>query len=144
MRWLLIDEVVNIQKGKAARSKGRIPSGEFSAESLMTEMMAQTGALLLGAENNFTDDVVFAKIERADFFGDYAAGNKISIEATSENLRPEGAWLDTSIKNESGLPIATSRILLTSVERLVPSPNKSTTFHEAFMNYFQIKDKVSA
>lgn len=141
MRWLLLDEVVTIQKKKVARTRSRIPSGWASAELLMMEMMAQTGALLLGAEKNFEDDVIFAKIEQARFDHGWKAGETIEIEATSENLRPEGAWLEASIQNQKR-NVAQSRFLLMNVGRLIPNEKTPITFHRAFMEHFKIRDKV--
>ena len=79
MRWLLLDEVLTIRKGELARSRGRIPGGTFSPEPLLIEMMAQTGAVLLGAEDDFSKDMVFAKIQEANFSGALAAGQPIRV-----------------------------------------------------------------
>ena len=144
MRWILLDEVVGIEKKKWAHAKSRIPSRGFSRELLLLEMMAQTGGLLLGAESDFQDDLIFAKIEKARFFHNshpIPEGENIYIEATSESLRPEGSWIDGWIKGPKG-KIAESRFLLVNVKRLIPGFSKPITFHEAFMNYFQVRQKV--
>ncbi len=141
MRWLLLHEVVRIKKGTSAVTRSSVPNETVSPQLLMVEMMAQTGGLLLGAETNFEQDVVFTKIEEADFDEDLKAGESIEIEATSENLRPEGAWLDGEIRGARG-KIAHARFLLMNVGRLVREVTKSVTFHDEFMNHFRVRDKV--
>lgn len=141
MRWLLLDEVVSIQKQNKARVRSRVPEGPVSAEPLLMEMMAQAGGLLLGAETNFNDDIIFAKIENADFF-DPCAGETVEIEAFSESLRPEGSWIDAAIKTQAGKVVAKARFLLMSVGRLQPGVQEPIVFHEAFMNHFKVREKV--
>ena len=141
MRWLLLDEVVAIAKSRFARTRSRIPEHPVSAELLLMEMMAQTGALLLGAEKDFQEDLVFAKIDRADFYPGFQAGEKIEINASSDHLRPEGAWFEAEI-NAAGGKVAQGRFFLINVGRLVPNHSFPITFHENFMNHFQIRMKV--
>lgn len=144
MRWLLLEEVLEIRKGLRARSRSRVPGpgAEISAILLLMEMMAQTGALLLGAEEDFQKDLVFAKIDDAVFEGSYDPGDSIEVDVSSENLRPEGAWMDGVIRGPRGV-VGRSRFLLMSVGRLAPGGERSITFHDAFMNHFQIRDKVA-
>lgn len=144
MRWLLLDEVLEIERGKRARTKSRILPEEFSPELLLLEMMAQTGGLLLGAESDFQHDVIFAKIEKARFFAgrnEMPLGQTLQIEAASENLRSEGAWIQGSIQGSQG-KIAEAKFLLMNVNRLIPGFPKPITFHEAFMSHFQVRQKV--
>lgn len=142
MRWVLLDEIVKIEKKITAQTRSRVPRGPVSPELLMMEMMAQTGALLLGAEKNFEEDVVFAKIEGASFESGWESGDLIQIEAASDNLRPEGAWFEASIRQMRGAKVAQGRFLLMNVGHLLPNQTKPVTFHEAFMNHFRVRDKV--
>lgn len=142
MRWLLLDEIIKIEKKVTARTRSRVPGGPVSPELLMMEMMAQTGALLLGAEKDFEEDVVFAKIERASFENGWRSGDSIEIEAASENLRPEGAWFEGSIRKMHGAVVARGKFLLMNVGHLLPNQTKPVTFHEAFMNHFRVREKV--
>lgn len=142
MRWLLLDEVLAIEKSRLARTRSRVPQAPVSAELLMVEMMAQTGALLLGAEKDFEEDLIFAKIESADFSKDWQIGEGLEIKATSDNLRPEGAWFDGIVSGARGQLVARGRFLLMNVGRLSPDEKKPVTFHEAFMNHFQVREKV--
>lgn len=142
MRWLLLDEVVSIEKKVRALTRGRIPAGSVSPEVLMVEMMAQTGALLLGAEKDFCEDVIFAKIESAVFFQENVKpGAPVQIEALSQDLRSDGAWLDAAIRGVDG-EVAKSRFMLINVGHLVPGQTRPVSFHPAFMEYFRVREKL--
>ncbi len=141
MRWLLLDEILKIEKGKKAQTLSRIPSCEFSPEPLLIEMMAQPAGLLLGAESQYENDVIFAKIESVQFEDSFQSGDTIWIEASAESLRPEGAWIESMIRSEDK-EIARGRLLLMQVDPLVSGQKKSVTFHEAFMNHFKVRTKV--
>ncbi|MBI3306539.1 MAG: hypothetical protein HYZ84_01860 [Candidatus Omnitrophica bacterium] len=141
MRWLLLDEVVAIRRGEFAHTRSRIPETSVTVELLLMEMMAQTGALLLGAEKDFQEDLVFAKIEEASFHSGFEPDQKIEIRAVSDNLRPEGAWFHAEVHTGSQ-KIAGGRFFLINVGRLVPNQTKPITFHENFMNHFQIRRKI--
>ena len=141
MRWLVLDKILYIEKGVRALTRSHIPDAEYSSEVLMVEMMAQTGALLIGAENDFHEDVVFAKIESAEFEHLYKAGDAIIVEAFSENLRPEGAWIDAVIK-KGEIVIARAKLFLICVGNLAAGRNKSITFHDAFMRHFNVREKI--
>ncbi len=142
MRWVLLDEVLKIEKGKAAYTAGRIPSGDFGAEVLMIEMMAQTGALLLGAESDYSRDLVFAKIQEAEFLEGYCSGDRVEIKAASENLHPEGAWINAEM-TAGGRPVARANLMLMIVGHFTEGNEKPITFHEAFMNHYRVREKLS-
>lgn len=146
MRWLVLDEVVAVEKGRKSSSRSRVPviektGEEFSAEFLMIEMMAQTGALLIGAENDFSQDLVFAKIESAEFFPGFKAGDKIEIEAFADGVSGDGGWLEAKITGING-PVAKSKLLLMSVGHLISGSTVPVTFHEKFMEHFDIRNKI--
>ncbi len=141
MRWLLLDEVLTIERGIIARTRSRVPSAIYAPELLMAEMMAQTAGLLLGAESDFRDDLIFAKIENASFCHPFQTGDEVEITAASESLKLEGAWFDAQIRMK-GRVFATSRFMLMNVGRLIQDAERSITFHDAFMNHFSVRDKV--
>jgi 3-hydroxymyristoyl/3-hydroxydecanoyl-(acyl carrier protein) dehydratase len=142
MRWLVLDEIVSIEPGKQARAMGRVPAGNpASPECLMIEMMAQTGALLLGAETGFHRDVVFTKIEDAVFEGTAGPGDRLEITAVPEDLRPEAVRISAAV-SRAGAPVARSRFLLMSVGRLAEDRAEPLTFHSAFMEHFNVRAKV--
>ena len=143
MRWLLLDEIASIEKGKKAKARSHVPSEAYDSSFLMVEMMAQTGALVIGSEDDFQKDLVFAKIEHAKFLKPYAAGDPLEIEASAEDIRSEGAWLDGSITS-NGEIVASARFLLMRVGQLIQGSQKPITFHEAFMQHFRVREKVAA
>ncbi|HTL46760.1 MAG TPA: hypothetical protein VL688_01720 [Verrucomicrobiae bacterium] len=138
MRWLVLEEILEICRGREARTRSRVPSGTVSPETLMTEMMAQTAALVLGAEKDYADDLIFAKIQELAFTGDFAAGDFLEITAFSDQLREEGAWFECSVSGPSG-KIAGGKILLMNVGHLVPGRAEPVTFHKAFMDHFSVR-----
>ena len=141
MRWLLLDKIHSIHKGKKAVTESRVPQTPYSNEVLFVEMMAQTGGLLVGAESDYQKDVIFAKIDNASFAGVPKPGTPIKIEATAEGLATEGGWIEGVITSADGV-IATAKLLLMSVGRLLPERSKPITFHDNFMNYFNVRTKV--
>ncbi|OQA56126.1 MAG: (3R)-hydroxymyristoyl-ACP dehydratase [Candidatus Omnitrophica bacterium ADurb.Bin277] len=143
MRWLLLDRICSIHRGKKAVTESRVPSAPYSREVLFIEMMAQTGGLLVGAESDYKNDVVFAKIEHATFSEVPVSGTPITIEACADGLAPEGGWIEGVITSAGGI-VARSKFLLMSVGRLLPDRAGSVTFHENFMSYFNVREKVSA
>ncbi|HOE68057.1 MAG TPA: hypothetical protein PK997_03180 [Candidatus Omnitrophota bacterium] len=142
MRWLLLDKVLSIHRGKRAVTESRVPCAPYSSEVLFVEMMAQTGGLLVGAESDYRNDVIFAKIESASFAGVPAPGTPITVEAFADGLAPEGGWIEGVI-TMAGVVIAKAKLLLMSVGRLVPGHSQPITFHDNFMEHFKVREKVS-
>ena len=141
MRWLLLEKVHLIHKGKTAVASAKVPQAPYSPEVLFIEMMAQTGGLLAGAESDYQKDIIFAKIENATITSVPAAGTPLQIEAWSESLGAEGGWFEATITCAEG-PVAKAKLLLMAVKGLSPQQTKSITFHEAFMNHFNVREKV--
>ena len=141
MRWLLLEKVQSIQKGKKAITTSKVPQAPYSSEVLFIEMMAQTGGLLVGAESDYQKDLIFAKIENATITSVPRSGTPLQIEAWSESLGTEGGWLEATIKCADGL-VAQAKLLLMAVGGLSADQTKSITFHEAFMNHFNVREKL--
>lgn len=141
MRWLLLEKVHSIRKGKKASASAKVPEAPYSSEVLFIEMMAQTGGLLVGAESDYQKDLVFAKIENATILTVPKCGTPLQIEAWSESLGAEGGWLEATITCAEG-PVAKAKLLLMAVSGLSPQQTKSITFHDAFMNYFNVREKI--
>jgi 3-hydroxymyristoyl/3-hydroxydecanoyl-(acyl carrier protein) dehydratase len=141
MRWLLLDKVHSIQKGRKAVASSKVPQAPYSSEVLFIEMMAQTGGLLVGAESDYTKDLVFAKIESAAITNIPRSGTPIQIEAWSDSLGAEGGWLEATISSAEG-PVARAKLLLMAVGGLSADQTRSITFHEAFMTHFNVREKV--
>ncbi len=141
MRWILLDEVVEVREGDSALTRARVPAAPFSVEVLLLEMMAQTGGLLLGASHNFQNDVVFGKVESAVFQGPFAQGAPLEISAVSKESREEGGWFEAWVSS-SGKVLAESRFFLANAGRLMPEQNVSVTFPEPFLQHFRVREKV--
>jgi len=141
MCWLLLEKVDTICKGKKAVAFAKTPKAPYSCEVLFIEMMAQTGGLLVGAESDYQKDLIFAKIETATITKVPEAGTPLRIEAWSESLGAEGGWLEATITCAGG-PVAQAKFLLMAVSGLSPEHTKSITFHEAFMDYFDVRGKI--
>ncbi len=141
MRWLLLEKVHSIHKGKKAVASAKVPRAPYSSEVLFIEMMAQTGGLLVGAESDFQKDLIFAKIETATIASVPKSGTPLKIEAWSESLGTEGGWLEATIICAEGL-VARAKFLLMAVSGLSPGQTKSITFHDAFMSHFNVREKI--
>lgn len=141
MRWLLLEKVHSIHKGRRAVASAKVLQAPYSSEVLFIEMMAQTGGLLVGAESDYQKDLIFAKIENATITRIPEPGTLLQIEAGSESLGADGGWLEATITCDDG-PVAQAKILLMAVSGLSPGKTKSVTFHEDFMNHFNIRGKV--
>ncbi len=143
MRWLLLNQVQSIQKGKKAIATSTVPQAPYSCEVLFIEMMAQTGGLLVGAESDYQKDVIFAKIEQAVISYIPKPGALLQVEAWSEALGSEGGWLDATITCD-GAAVAHAKLLLMAVPPLLPGRTASVTFHDAFIKHFNVREKVIA
>ena len=141
MRWIFFDEILEIKKGAHVRALGRLPETDISPEVLLIEMMAQAGGILLGAENDFKEDVVFAKIEATQFPAKIYPHEVVEVFVKPETLRAEGSWVEGTVKNSRAV-FATGKIMLMNAGALVSGKKTSTTFHERFMQHFKIRAKV--
>ena len=108
MRWIHIDDIVELEQGRYARAVRAVPSTADYLEdhypgfplvphSLLIESMAQTGGILVGKSSGYTRDVILAKIERAEFLSLTRPGDRLVIEARMNEEREEGARVDCSI-----------------------------------------------
>lgn len=125
MGWVWLDGVDKFQKGERLRAWKRW-DGSFPL-SYLVEMVAQAGAILLGAESQFESDVVFTKIEGVEFFGRPGDGKRLEIEVEPQNLREEGGWFRGRI-SQDGEKLLEGRVLLMNVGRLRPDGKGPVTF----------------
>jgi 3-hydroxyacyl-[acyl-carrier-protein] dehydratase len=102
MRWIHIDDMLELREGDFARAVKSIPStadyleDHFPAfpvmpECLLIESMAQTAGILVGQSLDFKKDIILAKIVRAEFFAMARPGDRLIIEARMEKMEEEGA-----------------------------------------------------
>lgn len=109
MRWIWIDRFIEFEPGKRAVAVKNVSLAEehlhdhWSAypvmpASLMIEGMAQTGGLLVGQADNFANDVVLAKVTRAEFSDIATPGDQLTYEAVVENLGEAGGSIEGTIR----------------------------------------------
>src|SRR5438270_7173917 len=102
MRWIWIDRFTEFTSGKFARAVKNLSRAEdYFADHfpgypvmpavLILEGLAQTGGILVGEANGFTEKVVLAKVPRATFHREVVAGEQLVYEAEMLHMRPEGA-----------------------------------------------------
>jgi 3-hydroxyacyl-[acyl-carrier-protein] dehydratase len=102
MRWIWIDQFLELQSGRSARAmKNSSLAEDYFADhfpgypvmpgALMLEGLAQTGGILVGEANEFREKVVLAKIPHATFHREVLAGEQLTYEVDLVHLRSEGA-----------------------------------------------------
>ena len=143
--WRILSAVDLIQPGQYAKTRAQNWKSDYSLEFLMLEMMAQTGGLIVGAVKNFSGNVVFAKVENAEFFRPEAGGQRpgeLTIEAfAKDGVSDQGAWIDAHILSGEE-KIASARLFLIDAGDL-SGKGQSLTFHQEFLEYYQIRQKTN-
>src|SRR6266478_7433627 len=102
MRWLWIDRFLEFQSGKSARAVKNLslaedhfadhfPGYPVMPGALMLEGLAQTGGILVGEVDNFSQNVVLAKVPYAKFHRDVLAGEQRLFEVEIVAHRPDYA-----------------------------------------------------
>ena len=102
MRWMWIDRFTEFVPGERAVAIKNVSLAEehlhdhFEAfpvhpPSLMIEGMAQTAGILVGQARDFKENVVLAKINRAEINALCLPGDQITYEAVIESIAPEAA-----------------------------------------------------
>ena len=102
MRWMWIDRFTEFVPGERAVAIKNVSLAEehlhdhFEAfpvqpPSLMIEGMAQTGGILVGQARDFKENVVLAKITRAQFDDICLPGDQITYEVEIQSIAPEAA-----------------------------------------------------
>lgn len=132
--WIWLDGIDDFVKATSVRAwkqwKASFPS------SYLVEFIAQAGAILLGAESDFKEDVIFTKIEGVQFLSRPETGKRLDIEVEPESLRREGGWFLGRIFQE-GKRIAEGRVLLMNIGRLRPDGDGPITFPEQLIEGFE-------
>lgn len=128
--WVWLDGVTEFEKAKSVKAWKNWQSA-FPLTYLI-EMIAQAGAVLLGAESNFEEDIVFTKIEGVEFLHPPEAGKRLEIEVEPESLRREGGWFLGRVFQDEN-KIAEGRILLMNIGRLRADGIGPITFPQALV-----------
>jgi len=109
MRWIHIDDILELKEGDFARAVRAIPSNADYLEhhyigfpvmpnSLLIESMAQTAGILVGQSFGFAKDVILAKVDNAEFLSIVRPGDRLLIEARIQEMREEGARVECRIR----------------------------------------------
>lgn len=115
MRWMWIDQIIEVQKNKRLVAIKNVSLAEdvlhdhFPAmispidgshmdalpimpASLLIEGMAQTAGILVGHSNDFQEKVILAKITKAAFKNDVYPGHTVKFAAEIDRIDPSGAY----------------------------------------------------
>jgi len=107
MRWYWIDRFLEFESGRRARAVKNItlaedhlhdhfPGYPVIPHSLVIEGIAQTGGLLVGEYNQFTEKVVLAKVPKAFFYFVVPPGNTLTYTTTIEHIKKDGAMISAT------------------------------------------------
>jgi len=146
MRWIWIDSFVEFSPGRSAAAVKNVtlseellhdhfPGCPVFPPTLMIEGMAQTAGILVGETRGFSENVILAKIRRAEF-SDYAGpGDQIRYDALLESLDEQGA-VATGIVSKNGDAIGKIDLMFShvnSANRPPDLPDHQFVFTEQFM-----------
>lgn len=109
MRWIWIDRFEEFEPRKRALAVKNVSLAEehlhdhwaswpVMPASLMIEGMAQTGGILVGQAEGYRNDVVLAKVTKADFTDIAIPGDRLTYEAVLENLSEAGASIAGTVR----------------------------------------------
>jgi 3-hydroxyacyl-[acyl-carrier-protein] dehydratase len=104
MRWIWIDRFVTFESGKSATAVKNLslaedhyaqhfPGYPLMPAPLILEGLAQTGGILVGEANNYTKNVVLAKIPKAKFHRDARAGECLIYKTDLQQLSDVGGLI---------------------------------------------------
>ncbi|HCM42902.1 MAG TPA: hypothetical protein DIS66_06305 [Candidatus Omnitrophica bacterium] len=139
--WRILSTVDQIIPGQYAKTRAQNWVSDYAPEFLMLEMMAQTGGLVIGAQHDFAGNVVFAKVESAEFSSLGAPTSGLIVEAFArEGVGEQGSWIEAHILAEE-TKVASAKLFLIDAGDLDGS-NISVTFHPEFLEYYQVRQKI--
>lgn len=147
MRWIWIDSFVDFVSGQRASAVKNVtlaedcvhdslPGFAVMPPTLMIEGMAQTAGILIGEARGFSENVILAKIRRAEF-QDYAVpGDQLRYNAVLEALDERGGVTSgTVLKN--GTPIGHVDLIFSHVnqaDKTLDLPDENFVFTDQFMD----------
>ena len=137
MRWYWIDRFEEFVSGTRAVSvknvslaeehiHGYWPGFQVMPNSLIIEGMAQTGGLLVGEKNQFSESVVLAKVSKGIFLDVVVPGDSLRYTATVADIREDGGIIlgevhrDGKLIADINLVFACLRGELSEIEQFYP------------------------
>lgn len=147
MRWIWIDSFVEFESGKRAAAVKNVtlaedylhdhfPGFPVMPATLLIEGMAQTAGILVGEARGFKENVILAKIRRAEFSGYAMPGDQIRYEAAIESIDERAAMTSGTI-TKNGQPLGRVDLIFSHVnqaEKTLDLPDHNFVFTEQFMN----------
>ena len=147
MRWIWIDAFAEFESGQRASAIKNItlaeehlhdhfPGYPVMPACLLIEGMAQTAGILVGEARGFAENVILAKIRKAEF-DDYAVpGDQIRFDAVLETIDERAAATTGSIL-KNGKPMGKVDLMFSHVnraEKSVDLPDHNFVFTDQFLN----------
>lgn len=150
MRWILIDRILEIDKGRKARALKNISLGADYLEdhfpgfpvmpnSLIIEALAQTGGILVGQLHNFKRKVILAKIEKAEFLKMVRPGDQLILEAEIIEEREEGCRVEGKGKVDSVEVARVKFMFINLTDENGTWPKDNFVFNPKFLSLFELE-----
>lgn len=159
MRWIWIDRILELERGKRCVAIKNVSAAEdvlhdhFQATDdypatpvlpnpLIIEGMAQTAGILVGHANDFKEKVILAKIGRAEFHAAALPGYSLRYEAIIERIDPSGASTSGTVtridpSNGESKPLADISLLFSHIDQNrsgLEFPEENFVFTDQFMD----------
>ncbi len=127
MRWIWIDRFLEFEPSRRAVAVKNVSLAEehlhdhwaaypIMPASLIIEGVAQTGGILVGQINNFSEKVILAKITKAEFTDIVTPGDQLIYEVVLENFAPEAASVQGTVRR-NGEVIGEVNIMFSHADR---------------------------
>lgn len=131
MRWIWIDRFVEFVPGTSATAIKNVSLAEehlhdhweafpVMPTSLMIEGMAQTAGILVGQARDFKENVILAKITKAEFNDIVRPGDQITFEAEIETITEDAAVTSGKVL-KNGQPLGEVNIMFSHVDQSMGS-----------------------
>ncbi|MEI8344702.1 MAG: beta-hydroxyacyl-ACP dehydratase [Candidatus Omnitrophota bacterium] len=147
MRWKLLDRFDVLKKHSHARAGVRLtgredffedhfPGKSVVPQTLMLEMIAQTGGVLYGLDIDFEREVILVKIDGADFITQIEPPCELVVEAKIVEESESGARISGTVSC-GARQAASAEILLAAVDSLGDGARK-VVFSKRFMETYDV------
>ncbi len=147
MRWIWIDTIVEFESGRCASAIKNItlsedhlhdhfPGYPVMPGSLMIEGMAQIAGILVGEARGFAENVILAKIRKAQFSDHAIPGDQLRYDVEIDSL-DERAAVTRGTVSKNGKPIGQIDLIFSHVDRASKTlklPNHNFVFTDQFMS----------
>jgi len=147
MRWIWIDAFVEFESGRRASAIKNItlaeehlhdhfPGYPVMPACLLIEGMAQTAGILVGEARGFAENVILAKIRKAEFDGYAVPGDQIRFDAVLETIDDRAAATTGSVL-KNGTPMGRVDLMFSHVnqtETPLDLPDHNFVFTDQFLN----------